>query len=157
ADPYFICEGALCIRRAFEHGWRVRCLLTTEPQRQALAPLIAQDTEVLVGDNALLQSVTGVKVHRGCLAAVGKRPVGAPDFSQLGVRSTVLFAEAVSTPSNMGALMRTCRPFGVDWLVLTGASADPFSRRSVRTAMGNVFSLKLGLVTDLAAAITDYR
>ncbi len=157
-DRVFICEGQICIRRALENSrFHVETLIATAPQLDALAPLVREGTVVLEASNALLQQVTGFKFHRGCLATVERPPPLGPSFASLGARSRCVFAEAVSNPSNMGALIRNCRSFGADLLVYTESSADPFSRRAVRTAMGNVFSLPLACVPDLAESIREYR
>lgn len=159
-DASFVCEGALCIRRALEHRrFVVDTILSTESQLNTLAPMIYEGVTVLAASNQLIQQLTGFKFHRGCLATVKKPALGAADFSEVAKkpRSRVVFGEAVSNPSNVGALVRNCRSFGVDLLVLDRSSADPFSRRAVRTAMGNVFSLPLAIVDDVAPAITEYR
>ena len=99
-----MCEGALCIRRALENGFAMPTLLTTQAQLDGLGALVPPETEVIVADNAQLQAVTGFKFHRGCLATVMKRPLGAPDFAG---SKRVVFAEAVSNPA-----------FGANWFVV---------------------------------------
>lgn len=157
-DPWFVCESTLCVKRALESPhFTVETLLTTTPQLETLKPLLAPETVVLEASNQLLHEIIGFKFHRGCIATVKKPVVGLPDFEKLGARSRVVFAEAVSNPSNMGSLIRNCRSFGVDLLVYTESSGDPFSRHAVRTGMGNVFSQPLACVDDLADAIRAYR
>jgi tRNA G18 (ribose-2'-O)-methylase SpoU len=156
-DPWFIAEGALCIRRALEANLVVPTLLTTEAQWPGLAPLVGADTEVLQADAALMREITGFKFHRGCLAQVLRPASTRIDWAGLGAQSTVVFGEAVSNPSNVGALVRNCRSLGAHALVLDESSADFYSRRAVRTAMGALFTLPHVQVPDIAAAIAEYR
>ncbi|MCC6811104.1 MAG: RNA methyltransferase [Deltaproteobacteria bacterium] len=159
-DPTFVCEGSFCIRRALEHRrFVVETVLATAAQLATLTPLLYDGVAVLEASNALIMELTGFKFHRGCLATVRKPALAAPDFSPLAgtPRSRVVFGEAVSNPSNVGSLIRNCRSFGVSMLVLDKSSADPFSRRAVRTAMGNVFALPLAIVDEVGPAIGAYR
>lgn len=157
-DPVFVCEGSFCTRRALENRhFVVETVLATESQADALAPLIYEGVTLLQAPNALLMELTGFKFHRGVLATVRKPALTAPNFTTLAEGSRVVFGEAISNPANVGALIRNCRSFGVDLLVLDRSSGDPFSRHAVRTAMGNVFSLPLALVDDIAPAIHVYK
>ena len=45
--------------------------------------------------------------------------------------------------SNMGALVRTATCLGVDAVLISEGSCDPFYRRAVRTSMGHVFSVPI--------------
>jgi len=63
----------------------------------------------------------------------------------------VVVAQGLSDPRNLGALVRNCRAFGVDEVVVTPSSADPFSRRAIRASAGHVFELPVR-VESLAAA-----
>jgi tRNA G18 (ribose-2'-O)-methylase SpoU len=158
SDPVFVCEGSFCVRRALEHRrFVVETVLATESQAEALAPLLYEGVTLLQASNALLMELTGFKFHRGVLATVQKPALPAPNFAVLGASSRVVFGEAISNPANVGALIRNCRSFGVDLLVLDKSSGDPFSRHAVRTAMGNVFSLPIAIVDDVAPAVRAYR
>jgi tRNA G18 (ribose-2'-O)-methylase SpoU len=162
-DAAFVCEGAICVRRVLENAhFRVRTVLITPSQKEAFGDLLTTDalsergTEVVEVSNEDMHTITGFNFHRGCLAAVDKPRIGPPDFSRLNERATVVFAETVSDPANLGALVRNCRSFGVDLLVYTSSSADPFSRRAVRTSMGNVFSIPLARVDDLGECLKAF-
>ena len=156
-DPWFIAEGALCIRRALAAKLAVPTLLITDAQWESFSALVGPDTEVLRADPALMREITGFNFHRGCLAQV-LRPAPAPiAWGGFGARSTVVFGEAVSNPSNVGALVRNCRSLGAGALVLDASSADFYSRRAVRTAMGALFTLPHAQVADIGAEIARYR
>ncbi len=151
-DPRFICEGHLCVERALTSGWHLVSVLGTEPQLDRLP--FALQTDVFVASPAVLQEVVGFKFHRGVLAEVDKPRLAEPVFSAR--HRTVVFAEVLSNPSNLGALVRNARSLGADLLVLCGAT-DPFSRRAVRASMGAVFELALCSTLNVVGAFAAFR
>lgn len=50
---------------------------------------------------------------------------------------------ALSDPSNLGALLRSCEAFGVTRVILTKECASPFLPRAIRASAGSVFRLPL--------------
>jgi RNA methyltransferase, TrmH family len=76
------------------------------------------------------------------LAAVVRLPGGVytanlPDDAG----SRILLLEDVQDPGNVGTLIRTAAALGFSGVILTDASADPFSPKSVQAAAGTVLSL----------------
>jgi RNA methyltransferase, TrmH family len=53
----------------------------------------------------------------------------------------ILLLEDVQDPGNVGTLIRTAAALGFSGVILTDASADPFSPKSVQAAAGTVLSL----------------
>ena len=49
--------------------------------------------------------------------------------------------ESVVNPANIGAIFRSAAALGIDGVIVTSDSADPFYRRSSRVAMGTVFQV----------------
>ncbi len=65
-----------------------------------------------------------------------------PDFRSVAMPpSLALWLAGVGDPGNVGTLVRTSAAFGCDWVALGPGSADVFNPRSVRAAMGAVFTL----------------
>jgi len=46
-------------------------------------------------------------------------------------------------PGESGGILRNCAAFGVDLVVVSNDSADPFSRRVLRVSMGTLLKLKI--------------
>ena len=55
----------------------------------------------------------------------------------------VLFLSEVNNPSNLGAILRTAEAAGVAGVMVSAGSADVFSPKSVRAAMGSIFRLQI--------------
>jgi tRNA G18 (ribose-2'-O)-methylase SpoU len=124
-----------------EAGFPVRSLLMAPRWLDGLADVLARtDAPCYVMPEALAERVTGFHVHRGALASLERRPL--PDVATVlaGAR-TVVVLEDVVDHTNVGAIFRSAAALGVDAVLLAPRCADPLYRRSVKVAMGAVFSV----------------
>lgn len=73
------------------------------------------------------------------------------------VTGRTLFLESIRDPGNLGTVIRSARAFGVDTLVMSADCADIYHPRTLRAAMGTLFSQRVLIVDDLAGAVRAYR
>lgn len=94
----------------------------------------------------LFRSVADTDESQGVIL-IAKRPVPICSFSSLGlseIKSTVpmlVYLKEANNPSNLGAIIRTCEAAGVNGVVVSPRSADAFSPKALRAAMGSSFRL----------------
>ncbi len=69
----------------------------------------------------------------------------------------ILLLESVRDPLNVGAIIRSAAALGVSELILSADCADIYHPRTVRAAMGPLFSLPITRVEDMAASIIYLR
>jgi tRNA G18 (ribose-2'-O)-methylase SpoU len=137
----FIAEGEKVVRRAVAAGYPVRSLLMAERWLPGLeAELDATGAPCFVVTEALAEEVTGFHVHRGALASLARLPLPSVDAVLAGARRVVLLEDVVDH-TNVGAVFRSAAALGMDAVLLSPRCADPLYRRSVKVAMGAVFSL----------------
>ncbi|MFP6623268.1 MAG: hypothetical protein VCC20_07315, partial [Myxococcota bacterium] len=78
----FIVEGRENVRRLIrDSSHQPRSLLLSKPAFEAMADFLAQlpdSIRVLVGAREVVRSVAGFDLHRGCLAAVERKPNAKP-------------------------------------------------------------------------------
>ncbi len=157
-----IVEGEVAVRRFLEHASRSTRVLTTAGHLARLRDVLGE-TEVLVAGKALLREVVGFDFHRGCLATGPRPDVGDDTWParlehlQRGAPRTIIAAEGLSDPVNVGAIVRNARALGADLVVLDAAGADPFSRRAIRASMGNVFGQPILVTNALASRVVELR
>ncbi len=65
----------------------------------------------------------------------------------------VLLLESVRDPLNVGAIIRSAAALGIRHLVLSEDCADLYHPKTLRAAMGPLFSMPITRVDDLAAAV----
>ncbi len=69
----------------------------------------------------------------------------------------VILLESVRDPLNVGAIIRSAAALGVGELILSADCADIYHARTVRAAMGPLFSMPITRVEDLPASIAALR
>jgi tRNA G18 (ribose-2'-O)-methylase SpoU len=159
AEGLFLAEGEKVIRRALDAGFPMRSMLLSPRWAAAMRPLVEllladTDAAVYVGDEALLEAVTGFHVHRGALASLERRPLPDLDEVLAGARQ-VLVLEDVVDHTNVGAIFRSGAAFGFDAVLLAPRCADPLYRRSIKVGMGAVFSTPWTRLPDWYDALPD--
>ena len=151
----FLAEGEKVVRRALEAGHAPRSFLMAERWLDGLADVLdASEAPCYVVTEALAEEVTGFHVHRGALASLARRPLPGVDEVLAGARS-VLVLEDVVDHTNVGAIFRSGAALGFDAVLLSPRCADPLYRRSVKVAMGAVFSVPWTRLPDWYDALPD--
>ncbi|MGA8256075.1 MAG: RNA methyltransferase [Nocardioides sp.] len=149
----FLAEGEKVVRRAIEAGHRPRSFLMAARWVEGLADLLeATDAPCFVASETLSEQVTGFHVHRGALASLERRPLPTLDDVLRDARS-VLVLEDIVDHTNIGAIFRSGAALGFDAVLLAPRCADPLYRRSIKVAMGAVFSVPYTRLSDWAGAL----
>ena len=137
----FLAEGEKVVRRAVEAGFAPRSFLMAPRWLDGLGDVLATtDAPCFVMSEALAEEVTGFHVHRGALASLERRPLPSVEEVLDGARS-VLVLEDIIDHTNVGAILRSGAALGFDAVLLAPRCADPLYRRSIKVAMGAVFTL----------------
>jgi TrmH family RNA methyltransferase len=71
--------------------------------------------------------------------------------------SPILLLESVRDPLNVGAIIRSAAALGVGRLIMSADCADLYHPKTLRAAMGPLFSMPITRVEDLAGTITALR
>jgi tRNA G18 (ribose-2'-O)-methylase SpoU len=138
----FIAESEIVVRKLIAARLRIHSLLLTAPRLAALEPALAAaegGVPVFLVPQTVMDRIAGFHVHRGCLA-IAQRPCWAALPPQ--ARTVVVLVDLVDV-DNLGSIARNAAAFGVDAILLSPRSADPFYRKAVRTSAGAVFSLPI--------------
>lgn len=155
-DPgLFIAESPKVIERALRAGYQPTSLLVEEKAlTRDLADLDHEmaanqtsglgQTPIYVANSKLLRQLPGYNLLRGALAAMHRvKRLELADFlaTMPAEHPRIAVLESVVNPANIGAIFRSAAALGIDGVIVTSDSADPFYRRSSRVAMGTVFQV----------------
>lgn len=69
----------------------------------------------------------------------------------------VLMLESVRDVGNMGTIIRSARAFGIDALVISSDCADLYNSKTVRAAMGALFTQKIFVVDSISTTVASMR
>ena len=104
-----------------------------------LAGLAGRGVPVRRVDEGVLASLSEAETSQG-LVALARRPSFEESAIYRG-RPLVVVAASLQNPGNVGALLRSAEAAGATGAYLTAGTADPFSWKALRGAMGSAFRL----------------
>jgi tRNA G18 (ribose-2'-O)-methylase SpoU len=154
---FFVAESPLVVRRLLESGRRVRSVLVTPAQYDALAGAFQRaelDAPVFVAPEPVLRRVVGFHLHRGAVAAADRWPLPEAGSVLHGARRVAVL-QRVNDHENLGVLFRSAAALGVDAVLLDRECSDPLYRRCVRVSIGHVLRLpwtRIASIDDVRAA-----
>ncbi|MBO5173131.1 MAG: RNA methyltransferase [Bacteroidaceae bacterium] len=139
----FIAESPKVIRVALDAGYQPLSLLCEEKHivgdaHDIVARLQEQGAEIYTGSRELLASLTGYTLTRGVLCAM-RRPVESSVENVVDKAHRVVVIDGVVDATNIGAIFRSAAALGIDAVLVTRSSCDPWNRRAIRVSMGSVF------------------
>lgn len=76
----------------------------------------------------------------------GHREIADVEDYRIERMERILLAESLRDPGNLGTVIRTSAALGIDRLIITDDCADLYNPKTVRAAMGGLFSLKIDVV-----------
>ncbi len=148
----FIAESPKVIRVALDAGYRPLSLLCEEKHivgdaKDIVARLQEQQVDIYTGSRELLAGLTGYTLTRGVLCAM-HRPAESTLEQVLANAHRVVVIDGVVDATNIGAIFRSAAALGMDAVLVTRSSCDPWNRRAIRVSMGSVFLVPWAWLDD---------
>ncbi len=139
----FIAETPKVIDRAIAYGAKpLSFFAETGALQNGTVQAVIEKTDksvpVLEAELSIINKITGFNLTRGLLA-VFERPDLPDANSILEDCSKIVVLEDIVNPTNVGAIFRSAAALGMEAVLLTSGSSDPFYRRAARVSMGTVF------------------
>lgn len=137
----FVLEGVRVIEEALDAGAVPEMLLYSEVSDRAMK-LIDRARQVHADidevSERLLHSISDTKSPQGLMGIFSQKPLPIPKDL-----SFVLVLDAISDPGNLGTILRSCAAGGVQLVILTPETTDPYSPKVLRAGMGAHFYLPI--------------
>ena len=153
-EQAFVIEGLHLAREAVVAEVQARLVLYTEDLdargRGLVNSLAKLGAETETVSPSVMAACSGTETPPGLVAIVQAPLLHPPSHLDLA-----LVLDGVSDPGNLGTMLRTALAAGVQLVVLTGDTVDPFNPKVVRAAAGAHFHLPMHSVTpaDLPASV----
>ena len=153
----YIAESSKVIERAVLAGHKPRAVITTEKWLPGLEAILAGlEVDVFVGDESVLELITGFHLHRGALASM-ERPILRSVAETIAGARLVVVLDNIIDHTNVGAIFRSVAGLGADAVLITPDCADPLYRRSVRVSMGTVLQVPWTRIPHWPAGISELQ
>lgn len=139
----FIAESPKVIAVALKAGYKPISLLCEERHitgdaKEIVAMMQGSGADIYTGERELLAGLTGYTLTRGVLCAM-RRPAECPLEEVLAGARRVVVIDGVVDATNVGAIFRCAAALGMDAVLATRTTCDPWNRRAIRVSMGSVF------------------
>lgn len=162
AAGILVAANAKVVQRLLASSFTVVSALLTPAWWAKLEPALrarAEDITVYIGEQPLLETITGYKLHQGALA-VAKIPP-QPEFETLfctAPRPLLLAAvEGIASAENLGAIVRSAAAFGAHFVIVGETCGSPYQRRAVAGSMGSIFEQPVVPVARLVETLATLR
>jgi TrmH family RNA methyltransferase len=153
-------EGARLSEEAARSGVNITSVFYTsdfalDPRGKVLlAQLKDRNTETLLIPEKLLESLSDTNSPQGIVMLAEKpRSDESVMARRPGSLSLVVILHEMNNPANLGAILRTAEAAGAGGIIVTKNSADPFSPKALRGAMGASLRLPLWCGLSFSEAI----
>ena len=163
----FLVEGEKLVLEAAARGLPVVRIFVAEGKVNGILPRLQQayagekynDTEIFVLSDECFLKISSEKSPQGVIAVLkyldifkSSTIIYDEDILFLRDRRTVMLY-GVQDPGNLGAVIRSAVAFGTECLILSEGCADVYNAKTIRAAMGSLFSLRIFVVSDFASAV----
>lgn len=136
----FIAEGVRLLEEALAAGWQIQEALHTEELSERAQALLAslkqRGVQTTPVSPHVLKAASDTQTPQGILAVVKITSLPLPEHPDF-----LLILDSLRDPGNLGTILRTAAAAGVQAVILTPGSVDPFSPKVVRAGMGAHFRL----------------
>lgn len=153
-----IAESPKVIHTALNAGYQAISLLCENKHITGDAADIIMnnpDIPVYTGTRELLTSLTGYVLTRGVLCAM-KRPPAPSPANVLKNANRICVIYDICDTTNIGSIFRSAAAIGIDGIILSRESCDPFNRRSIRVSMGTVFQIPWAFADDILPLMREF-
>jgi len=153
-------EGLRLCAEALRSGLRIEAVIYSEQlARKDRAAELIHEFERIAAHTAsvsekLLESISYTKTPQGIVALASRPALQGEEFGARGGANALLVVlHRINNPVNVGAILRTAEAAGATGVITTSGTADPFSPKSLRGAMGATFRLPIWTGVDYAQII----
>lgn len=159
---HFIAEGRILIETLAHGGISFQSIVVSESHRSLLETELSfvRTAAWIVVPAALVHEIAGFQFHGGMLA-IGMRPK-AMTLSELASQASkrsfgIVACASLRNQDNLGLIVRSARAFGINAVLLSDDSGDPWSRRGLRVSMGASLLMPVIGSADLVADLGFLR
>ena len=154
-DDKVVIESKNVLKKLFSTDIKIHKIFTTIEHLDFIKDNSSEiDFEIYTASNAVMKKIVGHKIHQGMMALIDR-----PSYISFDeIVGNVVVLNTLTSPENVGSIVRSCAAFGVKNIIVDESCCSPFLRRCIRVSTGNIFNLNVyksaNLKEDLQALKT---
>ena len=164
---YFLAEGVKLTKEALEAGLPVDYLIVSENKRASVLSAVSEfaeaekyeKTKFVTVSEGVFEKISTEKAPQGVISVIKHLDffrdmdiIYKEEFF-LKPEEKAIFLFSLRDPSNLGAVIRSSVAFGIDHIILSDDCADIYSPKTVRSAMGSIYRVKVTTVKNVPSFI----
>ena len=167
----FIAEGEKLSYEAMEARLEITHVFIKESKKDKIIEKITrlldgkiyEKTEVITLSDTAFEKISTEKAPQGIISVIKyldffrEIDIIYKEEFFLDAKERVIILSSVRDPSNLGSVIRSAVAFGVDHIIITADSADIYNPKTVRSAMGSLFRVKVSIVHDINSFVTAMK
>ena len=141
-------EGLRLCEEALRSNLKIDSVIFSEQiAKKDRAARLIEELESVAGKSAsisekLLATISFTKTPQGIIVLAARPQLTVSEFKKRqSTRPLLVILHGINNPVNVGAILRTAEAAGATGVVITTGTADPYSSKSLRGAMGAAFRL----------------
>ena len=167
-NGYFLAEGVKLTKEALEASLPVDYLIVSENKKTAVLDAIGdfcnsekyEKTKFVTVSEGVFEKISTEKAPQGVISVIKHLDffrdmdiIYKEEFF-LKPEEKAIFLFSLRDPSNLGAVIRSSVAFGIDHIIMSADCADIYNPKTVRSAMGSIFRVKVTTVGDVKSFIS---
>lgn len=155
----YIIEGIKLIKEAIEESVKIKQIIICENCLNSdiipkeLMYEIAKFECIYVTEK-IFKSISDVSTPQGILAIVDRQNIDLKiDYSQ----DIIVALDDIQDPGNLGTILRTVDSIGLNQILVSKGTADPYNPKVVRSTMGAIFRVKIIECEDLIKTLKQVQ
>jgi TrmH family RNA methyltransferase len=98
----------------------------------------------------VMKTISTEETPQGIVIVCHQRDLHFSDLENGSPGQTLLYLENISDPGNLGTILRTASWFGINDILLSPSSVDPYNTKVIRASAGTIFSQGIYLSVEKA-------
>lgn len=146
-----IVESTRLVDQLLASNFTCHSILTTVNKSSRFSREIAAGIPVFVASQAVLSTLVGFDIHRGCLAHASAPLLDLASHLETNSPALTVVMEGLADPANVGAVIRNAAAFGATLVIADPKAASPYTRKATRASVGHVFQVPIAVVPPVEA------
>ena len=168
SEGYFIAEGVKLTCEAFDANLPVEYCIISESKKNEILEKIShyfddkkyEECKIVIVTDNVFEKISTEKSPQGVISVIKhldflrKLDIIYKEEFFLNADEKAIFLCSIRDPSNLGAVIRSSVAFGTEHIVISDDCADIYNPKTIRSAMGSLYRVKVTSVKDVKSFIS---
>ena len=151
----FILEGLRLCKDAYDNGYSIEYLFVSDSFiKKNNCDLQMKSKKTIAVSDEVMKKISKTVTPQGIVSVVNK-----PEYYDAATLKggKYIALEKVQDPANIGAVARTAEALGLDGLIISKDSCDPYSPKALRAGMGAMLRLPIYIVNNFCDGLSKLK